>query len=345
MRWLKNGIFLLIYLFALYAGAMYFFVPENKTFKVENEVPFPIEKVYPQFNNLQNFARWNDYFSANRKIFINYFAPYEGMGSSLAFSGEKSSQSGELYILYANPNRTVKYQFFRGNTENPSLINVAFKPISPQKTHLTWYISTPKQPLLKRILNLSQSENFAGDIEKSITNLGNILGNKVDKEQELASIKYDSIMVKNCAGSLLLGVNVSTSNKAESWYKNIMMNHNKVYSFVTGDLQKREDELGAPVLVTGTSTFKDKEVSYFYGFPVSKRIPVPDNNFIFRTINPSECYIIYYKGSFKGRQNALQKLVNKATKDLMRYDDVQMEFLEPPINEDVTLKILLPVYR
>jgi hypothetical protein len=65
-----------------------------------------------------------------------------------------------------------------------------------------------------------------------MANLKNVLGNKVEKDNQMASIKYDSLMVENEEEKLLLGINVSTSNKKDALYKNIVMNYNKVYNYV-----------------------------------------------------------------------------------------------------------------
>ena len=92
--------------------------------------------------------------------------------------------------------------------------------------------------------------------------------------------------------------------------------------------------------------YKDKEVSYFYGIPLSKRGEVTNNNFIFKTINPSKYYIIYYKGNYNERGRAIQQLLNKAKKDTMRNGELQQIFLENPSeNDEVILKLALPVYK
>ena len=106
-------------------------------------------------------------------------------------------------------------------------------------------------------------------------------------------------------------------------FKNIVMNHNKVLNYVKMDLAKRDDEYGEPVLITDADNFKDKEVSYYYGIPLSKRVGVSDNNFSFRTLNASRIYVIYYQGTYAGRVKAIQQLLLKAKRDTMRTGDLQ----------------------
>ncbi|MEC5394331.1 polyketide cyclase [Bergeyella sp. RCAD1439] len=345
MRWIKFFIVSGGLLLAVYAASMYF-VDESKTFTIEKEIAYPLDKVYPQFNDFRQFTRWNQYFISDKGTSLVYYTPYIGQGASMGFSRKGSGEKGEMYIRYENPYKTLRYQLFEGDDSMPYRIDVKFKAVSPQKTKMTWLVHTPKQPWLKRTANLWSESDFVGLLDKSMANLSALLGNKVNKDEMLASIKYDSLMVEKSPGELLLGINVSTSNKGDALIKNIVMNHNKVCNFVTVDLAKQEDEFGLPVLLTDANNTKDKEVSYYYGVPLSKRSSVSDNNFSFRTLHAGTRYVLYYKGAYKNRGQAIQQLLQKAKKDTMRYGELQQVFIEPPKeNGEVNLKLALPVFR
>lgn len=330
---------------ALYAVSMTF-VAERKTFTIKKEINYPIEKVFPQFNNLQNYTRWNAFFSENSNLSFDYFSPYEGQGSSMSYHDKKDEDFfGDLFIRYENPLRTLKYQLFEGKKNNPYLIDIKFIP-NGQKTTLIYYFSTPKQPLLKRSLNLVGEDDISANLDESMKNLFTILGNKVDQDKARENLKFDSLMVEQKEAQLLLGINVNAKNGKNSLFDNIIMNHNKTLNFVRTDLGKREDEYGAPILITNADNFKDKEVSYFYGIPLSKKVPVSDNNFSFRTINSSRNYVIYYRGNYEGRVKSIQQLLLKAKKDTLRNGDLQQTFLEEPVDgKNAVLKLSLPVFR
>jgi effector-binding domain-containing protein len=179
-----------------------------------------------------------------------------------------------------------------------------------------------------------------------MNNLSALLSNKVLKDQQLANIKYDSIMSENIPTQLLLGVNVSANNKKDNLIKNIIMNHNKVTNFVKLDLGKKEDEYGLPVMIIPPNELKNKEISYFYGIPISKKVSVSDNSFSFRTQNATQAFVIYYKGNFAGRTKAIQQLMQKAKSENMRNGDIVESFVETPEEgKDCMMKIILPVYH
>lgn len=344
MRWLKLIIIISLGLLGIYSVSMNF-VDESKSFTHRSEINYPVDKVFPQFNNLQNFVVWNDFFTAKKGLSYSFFAPYEGIGSAMKFSDKNNEEFGDLFIRYSNNNRTLRYQLFEGENENPYLIDVKFIP-EGNKTRMLWNIHTPKRSYMERSINLIAEDFFVSNIDKSMKNLYQLLGNKVTKDLQLASIKYDSIMVENREGTLLLGVNVSTRNTKDMLFKNILMNRGKVVNFVRSDLGKKDDEFGTPILITNPANLKDKEVSYFYGVPLSKRLSVTDNNFSFQTLNASKVYFVYYQGNYNNRMKNIQELLKKAKKDTMRNGQLLEEFIEEPAdNQEVKLKLSLPVFR
>lgn len=322
------------------------FVEEKKNFTIEKEINYPIEKVFPQFNNLQNFTRWNSFFTDNKNLSLQYFTPYEGEGSAMSFRDRKDEDIyGDIFIRYENPEHTLKYQLFEGRKNTPYQIDLKF--ISENdKTKIIWYFHTPKQSFIKRSLNLISENFWVNNIDKSMKNLYHVLENKVDKETQLESLKFDSLIVEQQDSQLLMGINVTTKNIKDALFKNIVINHNKVMNYVKMDLGKKDDEYGEPILITDADNYKDKEVSYFYGVPVSKKETITDNNFSFRTLNSSRYYVIFYKGNYDGRVKAIQQLLTKAKHDTLRIGDLQQTFLEEPTTDNKTvMKLSLPVYK
>ena len=345
MRLFKFITYITVFLVSVYALSM-LFVDESKQFTIEKEINYPVDKVFPQFNNLQNFAQWSAFFQNKENYSLSFYTPYEGQGSSMTFQNPKSkSDFGDVFIKYSNFNSTVKYQLFKGKSNSPYSINVKFIPQN-NKTKIIWYIHTPRQPFLKRSLNLITEDFIADNVEESMQKLSQLLGGKVDKELQLSKIKYDTLIIEKQKDMVLLGVNVSTNNKKGNAIKNIELNHNKVINFVTKDLNKKEDEFGLPILITEASGYKNKEISYFYGVPLKQKQGLADNNFSYRTLNPSENYVMYYQGSYDGRVKVITQLLNQAKKDSMRNGYLQETFLEAPnAKKEVKIKLSLPVFR
>ncbi|WP_417429369.1 polyketide cyclase [Halpernia sp.] len=343
MRWFKFAVF-----FGIFAFAAYYFsasyMEDSKTFSSKKELNYSVEKLFPQFNNLQNFTKWNTFFKGHKNYHYSFFTPYEGKNSGLTYYNEKNEREGDLFIKFSEENRAIRYYLYTETNVNPFILEVKFKKIATDKTVITYLLKTPKIPIMSRPFHVVSEDDFTDNLNNSLVNLSNLLSNKVDKEIQMSRLKFDSIMVENEGNSILLGVNVSSSNKKDALLKNIILNHNKVKNFLQTDLQKEEDEFGTPVLITDPNSLKDKEVSYYYGFPLSKKINVTDNNFIYRYLTPKKYLIIYYKGNYLGRINSLKKLFAEAKKEELKTGQLYETFLEPPSESgEVTLKLALEI--
>lgn len=343
MRWFKFLVILGIIAFAAYyvtASNM----DESKTFTYQKEVSYPLEKVFPQFNNLQNYKSWNSFFKNQNNFRYAYFSPYEGQDGGMTYYNEDNEREGDIFIKYSSANKAIRYFWFKSDDHFPTVIEVKFKKISPVKTSLSYRIMTPKTSVLSRPFNRIITDDFSGDVDGSIANLSNVLGNKVSRENEISSLKFDSVMVESRPAEILLGTNISATTKNDGLIKNIYLNYNKVKNFLETDLQKESDEYGLPVLVTDPNDLKSKDVSYFYGFALSKKVNVTDNNFTYKYLSARKYLIIYYRGDYKNRLKDLQKLQSEAKTKEIRTGQLHETFLVPPSeNGSQTLKIALEI--
>jgi effector-binding domain-containing protein len=343
MRWFK----FIIILAALAFAGFYIFasnMDETKSFTAQKELNYSVEKLFPQFNNLQNFTKWNTVFKGHKEYHYSYFMPYEGKNSGLTYYNEKNEREGDLFIKYSEKNKAIRYYLFTKTSGNPFIFQITFKKNTPEKTTITYLLTTPKIPVLVRPFHVISEADFKENLNNSLVNLSNLLSNKVDKDNQIAHLKFDSVMVEKEGNSILLGVNVSSSNKKDDWIKNIVLNHSKVKNYLLTDLHKQEDEFGTPVLITDPNDLKSKSISYYYGFPLSKKVNVSDNNFIYRYITPKKYLIIYYKGNYQGRLKSLQQLMSEAKNQQLRTGQLYETFLEKPTETgDEILKMALEI--
>lgn len=343
MRWFKIALVLGILAFAGYY-ALASTMEDSKTYTVKKELSYPVEKVFPQFNKLQNFKDWNVYFKNQKKLKYSFFTPYEGQDGGLTYYNEKDVRQGDVFIKFSLLNRAVRYFWYEMDDEFPTIIEVKFKKISAEKTALEYIVKTPKVPVLERPFHRISDDDFADNLNKSFANIANTLSNKVDREKQLSLLKFDSVMTETKQAEILLGINVSSSVKNEALVKNIFMSYNKVKNYLQTDLEKEEDEYGQPILITDPNDLKSKELSYYFGFPISKKVNITDNNFIYRYLSARKYLIIYYKGDYQNRLNNIRKLQSEAKTQELRTGQLHETFLEIPSESgSQTLKMALEI--
>lgn len=345
MRWFRFFLLLAGLLVGLYALSMYYFVDDSTTFEVDSDVRYAPEKVFPQFSNLQNFAVWNEAFFGKENQSLEFYYPYAGKDASMSWQG-RNGEGGEIFIRNLRRDTMISYQLYKNGDKFPYLINLRFKNAAENSTKIHWTIHTPHKPLMFRAANLFPEDEIAEGIRSSVAKLESILGNKVDREAQLEIIKYDSLMIEDARAQLLVGVNVTSVNRGDALQKNLVVTHGKVQNFVTGDLRKGNDEFGYPVMITDPESYREREVSYYYGVPVSKKQNITDNNFSYRKVAQGRVYAIFYEGKFSGRSAPIRKLLERARKDSMHAGSLRTTFLQPPAEgAPVRIKLELEAAR
>lgn len=346
MRWIKYLVLLVILGGVGYFALLNSVEEQEHHYVLEKEIAYPVDKVFPQFEDFQNFTRWSGHFSGKERYSFNYFQPYEGVGSVMTYQNIKDqNDAGEIFIRYIKPNKEIRYEIYKKGDAHPYKVVVKFSS-KGEKTKMQWRIETPKETSVLRMMTTMSENNLEQEILLGTKNLTSVLSGKIDQEILLGNIKYDSIMIEERDKLLLLGMNNTTNNKKGMLYKNIGLNHFKTLNFITKDLAKRDDEFGLPMLITEVGGIKGKDVSYFYGAPISKQEKVADNNFIFRTLEKSKVYSIYYKGNYDQRVRSIDKLLREVKKDSLQSGLLEETFIQPPMEgQEVMLKLSISVNK
>lgn len=332
--------FLVIFFLGFIIGGYFvfnFYTKEEKfSVKVEKEIDAPVDDVFLQFDNFQNFTHWNALFSTKNKTKINYFLPIEGENSSISFFNSKKD-NGEIYIRESKKNNYIKYQFFHSQNKRPLDILVKFKVLSQTKTKITWIISGKQNVNFQNIIDNFTAQDFIQNINNSLTNLKHNLTNQTNVHRKIDQIKLDSIFIENIPNETLLGVNYENFDKRDDLLMGIIHNYNKIHNLIS--LDYKDDSFSIATLIIKTNSIKQDEVSYFIGFPVSEKQNLSNNVLIFRELNGGKAYSIYYKGKYKYKQMSIDKLKSKVKADGLEINQLREVFMEAPEeNRDVLMK-------
>lgn len=345
MSWIKKIIFGIIILLLIITFSKYYVIEKSEKVKVEKKLSFPLVKIFSQYNNLQNFVRWNEDVLDNKKLFINYYQPYQGVGSAMSYQNKKGDIQGELFIVKEEEGKAITYQFFSGN-KTPLYIDVFFTKISESETKVTYVIEKPAKTIWEKAMSYRKEEPTFFMMDKEFNRLESVLSNKIDKEKWLTNITYDSIMLENQPEQLLLGRYFSVMNKPDMITQKVNKSIAQLEQYMEVILEKKTDEYGFPTLIKSPHQIKNKQFYYYIGIPLSQSMRLEEKQYGFRSVESSLVLSIYYKGNYHQADSAVKQLINKAKKDSMKYGEIQQIFLEiPPNRGDVMMKIILPVSK
>lgn len=347
MKWLRLILVVLVVLGLTYAISM-FYVESVQKFTVSREIGYPVNKVYKQFSNLQDYSVWNEFTPKNKDLSFTYFLPYSGKGSSLHYVNKTDSTStGDLFIRNAIPNKRLYYSLYRDRDAKPFKIRVDFKALGGGRTKMIWQVETPPRTFLGKSINLLAEGHFNSDIDNSLQNLVHILSQKVDKEILLKNIQYGLIQDENHQSETLVGLNVTVSNREKgSFVNSVEMNYNKLFVFLTQDLKKKEDEFGDIQIMTLDTNPFSKEISYYIGARVLGKFDVPDSNFVFKDSNSGDFLVSYYTGPFDQGYKTIVNLLKDAKERKLIIGGLTEIFVQPPEpDKDVVIKYMLQVHE
>ena len=132
MRGFKIFIYIGLFFFGIYALSM-LMIDESKNFVIEKEINYPIDKVFPQFNNLQNFTQWNEFFVNKKGYKLSYYTPYEGQGSSMNYQNMKTKLNYNV-VLEKKEEETPKNFALKQSILNGALADKMSSIQNPQST-------------------------------------------------------------------------------------------------------------------------------------------------------------------------------------------------------------------
>jgi len=169
MKTLKKvllGLGIIIVLFLL-AGL---FLPSSYHVERSIVISEPVEKVYPQVANLNNWMRWNPWTAMEPTAKNEVKGSGEDLGSVWAWEGEVIGK-GSLTIKELEPNRLVRSQLvFVAPQAMKSEDIWQFTPTA-DGTEVTWAMEGDLDYPIGRNFGLFMDGMLGGDFEKGLDNL------------------------------------------------------------------------------------------------------------------------------------------------------------------------------
>ena len=337
-RWI---IIILIIIFGSYYVGSKVFIEDYKTYRFESSIDEPVAKIFPQYNELQTYAKWQPYLAAKdiRKI---YYSPYAGAGAQLEYAAADGSQSGLLTITRTVPAKSIRLELLENSQSQPIVVDIAFRA-QGSGCKILYKVNRPPVNKITAFLQPKGSMKMLEDMRQETVALKNYLNKRSSRDAFLTNIRFDTIMLEKVPGVLLLGINTSSKNNPADFTEQLSRTHNKIFAFLTMDLGKEEDELGFPVLVSSDLRSKQKEKSFFYGVPVRAKMDISDNTITYLNIPASAAYSVYYQGDLNGIVAKVEELTNKIRKESKLPAPPQIYYLENPSQGSRWLvKIILP---
>ena len=111
---MKTIFFRLLLVIAAFVGLVFVvgtFLPRNYALESVVEIDAPVDAVFPQINELENWSNWSPW-GEQEGIDVEFKGESAGVGSILTWSDPRGD--GKLWITESQPNQLVKYRMYSG---------------------------------------------------------------------------------------------------------------------------------------------------------------------------------------------------------------------------------------
>lgn len=135
----------------------------------------PPEKIFANVNDLHKWEAWSPWAKLDPNAKNSFNGPQSGVGSSMAWDGNKKIGAGKMTIVESHPNTHIKFklEFIRPFTAT-NIADFAFIPDSNQ-TRVTWTMSGECKLPFKIFGLFANCDDMAGkDFERGLASLKTI---------------------------------------------------------------------------------------------------------------------------------------------------------------------------
>jgi hypothetical protein len=149
--------------------------PSSYTVTRSLAIAAPPDALFPQVNDLKQWAGWNPWGKADPHMKLVYSDPAVGVGASYSWAGNNEVGEGRATITESRPGAVVKYQmeFFKPMAAT-SVMEFAFQPQGHQ-TAVTVTVTGEKNFLAKAFcLFMSMDKMIGGKFETALAELKTI---------------------------------------------------------------------------------------------------------------------------------------------------------------------------
>lgn len=170
MRTLRYLVLALMFLL-LVVVVIGFFLPSKVRMERSIDIKRGTDTIFQVINSLNNFNKWSPWFGKDTNAQYTLSGSSAGVGSKLAWQGNKNVGTGSNEIIESLQNQSIKMRMFFGKDDQPAFATISLKP-NGETTNVTWAFENDfGYNVFFRYFGLVLEDMIAPDYEKGLNNL------------------------------------------------------------------------------------------------------------------------------------------------------------------------------
>ncbi|SMC41328.1 GyrI-like domain-containing protein [Moheibacter sediminis] len=324
------------------------FLPNKITAETEKELNLPVGIVYEEFNNLKEYSEWEPWAKSDSTAKKEYFAPYRGEGAGYKWGNvENESQSGELTISTAEPNKQIEFKLEGLGLGKVSKMLVEFIPEGASKTKLKWKIESEEIGYFSRYYSYFTSKNIKEKLDEGLISLEERLKSAALTPEQANSLLPGMIKTEMFDGEKLITILNETSLDASEINTAREESLGKLFSYLTDFIKIPPQNIGKPTSYFEYIDTASKKAKFYCGYPITEIVKLEEDMQLY-SLPAGKNLVCIHKGSYETLNQTIQKMKQYAAKEKLSLGNSHWESYmnDPEIVKDkneLLTKIYIPI--
>lgn len=335
----------ILLLIALAALLIPLFLPKKIQATAEKEFNLPASVLFEQFNNLNNFSKWDPWTSSDPNTKQSFFSPYRGLNAG--YRWENSNSSGEIIIESSIPHKMLQYTLDGMGLTGNSKMLIEFIPVGNSKTKVIWMLSSEDLSYFSRYYNYFTSQKFNEDLSSGLIALEESLNVPNQNTAQQKSLSPGEIKTEVFEGEKLIAITNETSLDEQEIETATRESFGLLHSYLVDFLKVAPEELGKPVSYFEFVDLAAKKAKFYCGYPIKGSVATQDGMEL-KSIPALETIVSVHKGSYNTLHNTINLMkeyakANTLSTGISYWEEFQNDPEKIKNPSELRTKIYIPI--
>lgn len=282
-----------------------FFLPNTINVSVERDFKVQAGMIFEDFNNLNEFSKWEPWTYNDTTAQKDFFSPYRGEGAG--YSWNTKGKNGTLTITKSQPSEAIEYNLEGFDLGRNSQMKVFFENVDSATTKIKWEISSEKLNYFSRYFAYFTSQNLVSKLESGFDNLENYINIAALTTEQAQALKPGDIKIENFEGKKLIAIHNMTSLENEELRTAVDESLGEIYSYLVDYKKVNPNLVGKAIIYFDKINIADDEIEFYSGYPIVESVEVAENMELF-AIEANQTLVCIHQGSYETLAETITKM-------------------------------------
>lgn len=307
-------------------------LPKSINTTVAKEFDLPVGMIFEEFNNLNEYSKWEPWVSSDSLVKQEFFAPYRGLNAG--YQWKSATSNGEITIKKLETNKSLEYDLVGLDLGEKTTMKVDFTPINNTSTKVTWGIASDEIGYFSRYYTYFTSQKLQETLANGFTKLEERLKTMTISAEQAKSLQPGMIKTEMFEGLKLIALYNETSLEFDEIKTATEESLGMLYSYLI-DLKKVDTtHIGNPVSYIEYVDLVAEKSKFYCGYPIRESIEIQEGMEI-KSLPAKESLVSIHKGSYETIDSTLTRMKEYAKTNNL---SIGMSYLEEYQNDPETVK-------